>query len=73
MEKVLFQIGFLECVGCARKIENKVSELKGIEAIKVFPKLGKIRIVFDSNQVTSQQIEATILLVGYPVYKKITA
>lgn len=73
MTKVLFQIDLLECVGCARKIENKINELKGIESIKAFPKLGKIRIVFDSNQVTSQQIEETILLVGYPVYKKITA
>jgi copper chaperone CopZ len=73
MTKILFQIDSLDCAGCAKKIENKVSELKGIESIKVFPQLGKIRIVFDSNTLTSQQIEETILLVGYPVYSKITA
>lgn len=73
MTKILFQIDSLDCAGCAKKIENKVNELKGIESIKVFPQLGKIRIAFDSSKLTNQQIEETILLVGYQVYSKTIA
>jgi len=73
MTKVLFQIDPLDCAGCAKKIENQVNELNGIESVKVFPQLGKIRTTFDNKKVTIQQIEAAILQAGYPVHSKATA
>ncbi|WP_373471320.1 heavy-metal-associated domain-containing protein [Carnobacterium alterfunditum] len=73
MTKVLFQIDPLDCTGCAKKIENQVNELNGIESVKVFPQLGKIRMTFDNKKVTIQQIEAAILQAGYPVHSKATA
>ena len=73
MGKVLFQIAPLDCSGCAKKIENLVNELKGIESVNVFPRLGKIRIVFDGDKMTTQQIEETISLIKCPTYSKTTA
>lgn len=73
MTKILFQIDTLDCTGCAKKIENQVNELNGIESVKVFPQLGKIRTTFDNKKVTIQQIEEAILQAGYSVYSKATA
>lgn len=72
MAKVLFEIDPLDCVGCAQKLENQVNELNGIESIKVFPQLGKIRATFDNKKVTIHQIEEMILLTGHPVNSKVT-
>lgn len=72
MAKVLFEIDPLDCAGCAQKLENQVNELNGIESIKVFPQLGKIRATFDNKKVTIHQIEEMILLTGHPVNSKVT-
>lgn len=72
MAKVLFEIDPLDCAGCAKKIENHVNELKGVESVKVFPQLGKIRTIFDNKKITIHQIEKAILLTGHSVNSKVT-
>ena len=72
MAKALFKIEPLDCVGCAKKIENQVNELEGIESVRVFPQLGKIRTTFDNKKVTIHQIEKAILLTGHSIHSKVS-
>ncbi|EDP68740.1 prolipoprotein diacylglyceryl transferase [Carnobacterium sp. AT7] len=72
MAKALFKIEPLDCVGCAKKIENQVKELDGIESVRVFPQLGKIRTTFDNQKVTIHQIEKAILLTGHSIHSKVS-
>lgn len=73
MEKLLLDIKKLDCAGCGKKIEKTVRKLKGIESIKVFAQLGKVRVTYDKNLIHTNQIKQSIIQLGYPVHTTKTA
>lgn len=66
--KTIFHIGELNCASCAKKIEQQLSQLEGIDSVKVFAQLGKVRTVSNHQLIGTSQIEEAIIQLGYPVY-----
>ncbi|SFH51941.1 heavy-metal-associated domain-containing protein [Pisciglobus halotolerans] len=67
MSKALFQIESLTCAGCASQIEQHMNQLNGIQSIKVFAHLGKVRTVFYETDIKAEQIGEKLGNIGYPV------
>lgn len=73
MNRALFQIASLDCPGCGRNIEDKLSKLSGVTSVKVFPGLGRIRIEFDETITNAESISNIIRSWGHAAeLKKIT-
>lgn len=60
MDKAIFQIAPLSCPGCGKQIQDSLLEHKGVQSVRVFPGLGKIRIEFDVEQIDARQLEEII-------------
>ncbi len=70
MSKALFQITPLNCPGCVKQIEAKLSQAGGVMAVQVFPRLGRIRAEFDETKINAEHIEGLILSWGHTVKLK---
>ena len=65
--KTIFHIGELDCAGCVKKIEHQLGQLEGVDSVKVFAQLGKVRTVSNNKLIATSQIEQAIIQLGYPV------
>ena len=70
MTKLLFQITPLDCASYGKKIEDYLNDQKGIVSVKVFHRLGKVRIVFDETKENAEQFAEVIENLGYTVRSK---
>lgn len=66
--KTIFHIGELDCAGCAKKMKQQISQLEGIDSVKVFAQLRKVRTVSNHQLIGTSQIEQAIIQLDYPVY-----
>ena len=56
-----------------KKKEEQFTRMIGIISVNAFPQLGRIRIEFKENEVSSKQLETIIVNSGYQVeLKKLT-
>ena len=71
MQKAVIQLETLSCPSCLQKIENAVKGLNGInqESLKVLFNASKVKVDFDSETVTIDDIEKAIKNLGYSVIK----
>lgn len=67
MKKAVLQLEPLTCPTCSKKIETAVSNLKGVESVKVLFNSSKAKIEFDENEMTTDKIKNTIIKLGYEV------
>ncbi|RNF41157.1 heavy-metal-associated domain-containing protein [Planococcus salinus] len=67
MKKAVFQMEPFTCPSCIKKIENAVGKLAGVEAVTVLFHAGKVRVRYNETQITAQQLENTLVKLGYPV------
>lgn len=69
MKNITVQLETLACPSCVLKIESAIKSLKGIneDSIKVMFNASRVRFDFDSNIVSSNEIENAITNVGYEV------
>lgn len=70
MRKAVYQMEPLDCPSCIKKIENALGRQAGIKDGKVLFHSGKVRVEFDEDQISDQQIEEVIVKLGYPVYSR---
>lgn len=63
----VFQLERLSCPSCASKIETVVKKLKGVESAQVMFISSKIKVSFDENVVSTDDIKARINKLGYQV------
>lgn len=71
MSKAVITLEPLACPSCLKKIESAVRELNGIDHnnVKGVFNASKIRIDFDENMLTVEDVEKAIENLGYPVIK----
>lgn len=67
MKTVKFQTEELTCPSCIKKIEGVLSKQEGVSEVKVLFNSSKVKITFDENLVTMENLASTIKKLGYPV------
>lgn len=71
MKKATIQLESLACPSCLQKIENAVKSLDGVEqeSVNVLFNAGKVKLNFDEEKISIDQIEKAITALGYEVIK----
>ncbi|NLK68767.1 MAG: metal-binding protein [Clostridiaceae bacterium] len=71
MQKATIQLETLACPSCMQKIENGVKALDGIdtESLKVLFNSSKVKVNFDEEKLSINDIENAITKLGYEVKK----
>ena len=71
MKKATLQLETLTCPSCLQKIENATKNLEGVDAesINVLFNASKVRMNFNEELISIEEIEKTIRTLGYEVKK----
>jgi copper ion binding protein len=71
MQKATIQLEALTCPSCMQKIENAVKSLNGIEkeSLSVSFNSSKVKVNFDDEKISIEDIEGAIDKLGYEVIK----
>lgn len=71
MQKATIQLETLTCPSCVQKVENATKGLNGVEkeSVRVLFNSSKVKLEFDSEKVSIEDIEKAITTVGYEVKK----
>ena len=71
MQKAVIQLETLSCPSCMQKIENAVKGLNGVnqDSLNVLFNASKVKVDFDTEKITINEIEKAIEDLGYPVIK----
>jgi copper chaperone CopZ len=67
MKTIKFQLETLTCPSCIAKIEGALNKEPGVEEAKVLFNSSKVKVKYDSEEVSSDQLEKLIEKVGFPV------
>lgn len=72
MKSATLQLETLTCPSCLQKIESAVKGVEGVDqdSVKVMFNASKVKLNFDENKVSIDDIEKAITNVGYEVQKK---
>lgn len=71
MKKATLQLETLTCPSCLQKIENATKNLKGVQAesLNVLFNASKVKLNFDEDVISIEDIEQAIQSLGYEVLK----
>ena len=71
MKTATIQLEALTCPSCAQKIENATKSLSGVEreSVKVLFNSSKVKLEFDDEKLSVQDVEKAIAALGYEVKK----
>lgn len=71
MKSATIQLETLTCPSCMQKIEGALKGLEGIhkDTVKVSFNSSKVKLNFDEDQVSMEEIEGAISKLGYDVLK----
>lgn len=71
MVKANIQLETLTCPSCLQKIENAVGNLNGVDkdSLKVLFNASKVKVNFDNDLLSLEEIEKSIEDLGYMVKK----
>lgn len=71
MKKATIQLETLTCPSCTMKIEGAVKRLEGVDngTLEVLFNSSRVRLDFDEEQISIDEIESAINKVGYEVKK----
>lgn len=67
LKTVKFQLETLTCPSCINKIENVLNKEPGVENAKVLFNSSKVKISYNEEKVSSEQLSKLIEKVGYPI------
>lgn len=67
MKTIRFQLETLTCPTCITKIEGALNKESGVEEAKVLFNSSKVKVKYNSEEVSSEQLEEIIEKVGFPV------
>lgn len=71
MKSATIQLETLSCPSCMQKIEGAVKGLDGVEkeTAKVLFNSSKVKLDFDEDKVSIEEIESAITKLGYDIIK----
>lgn len=67
MKTVRFQLETLTCPTCVAKIEGALNKQKGVENATVLFNSSRVKITFNSEEVSAEELQKVVENVGYPV------
>lgn len=67
MKTIRFQLETLTCPSCIARIEGVLKKETGVEQAKVFFNSSRVKVDYDSEKVTTDQLAKVIEDVGFPV------
>ncbi len=69
MKKAVLQLDTLTCPSCVQKIDNAVKVLNGVdkESVNVLFNSSKVKLNFDEEKISTDDIENAITKLGYEV------
>lgn len=67
MKTVRFQLETLTCPTCVAKIEGALNKQSGVENASVLFNSSRVKITFNSEEVSAEQLQKVVENVGYPV------
>ena len=67
MKTIRFQLETLTCPSCIAKIEGALNKETGVEEAKVLFNSSRVKVVYNSEKVSSEQLGKLIEKVGFPV------
>lgn len=67
MENVVLNVQGMSCGHCVKAVEGCVTELRGINEVKVDLGAAQVAVAFDASQVTVEAIKEAIEEQGYDV------
>lgn len=70
MEKATLRLSNLSCPDCADKISQILLKQNGVSKANVFFTTSKVKVEWDAEQITLEQIEKTIQKTGYRVVER---
>ena len=70
MEKATLRLSNLSCPDCADKISQILLKQSGVSKADVFFTTSKVKVEWDAEQITLEQIEKTIQKTGYRVVER---
>ncbi len=71
MKRATLQLETLTCPSCMQKIENATKALNGVdkESVKVMFNSSKVKLDFDDEKLSIEDVEKAITAMGYEVLK----
>ena len=71
MKKATIQLETLTCPSCLQKIEKAVKALEGVdkESVEVLFNSSKVKVNYDEEKTSIEEIEKAITALGYEVLK----
>lgn len=67
MKTMTFQTEPFTCPSCIKKIETVVGNTDGVASTRVLFNSNKVKVGFDPERITGDEIARTITELGYPV------
>lgn len=67
MKTKRFQLETLTCPSCVTRIEGVLNKEPGVEKAKVFFSSSRVKVDYDGQKVTADQLAKVIEDVGFPV------
>ncbi|NLZ95056.1 MAG: heavy metal-binding protein [Bacteroidales bacterium] len=67
MKTVRFQLETLTCPTCVAKIEGALNKQSGVENATVMFNSSRVKITFNSEEVSEKELQKVVENVGYPV------
>lgn len=67
MKKITYQLDTLTCLSCMAKIQGALKKTKGVLESEVLFNSSRVRVTFNEDEVTSQDIAAVIEKLGFKV------
>ena len=70
MTKKTYQLETVSCPSCIAKIEGMLKKTAGIETSEVLFNTSRVKVSFDENMITSEDIKNKINNLGYKVLEE---
>ncbi|NLC25903.1 MAG: heavy-metal-associated domain-containing protein [Fastidiosipila sp.] len=67
MTNKIYQIEGMTCPTCVMKIEKALKKTKGIDEFEVLYNSGRVKVTYDEDITSTEDIKATIEQLGYRV------
>jgi mercuric ion transport protein len=68
LKRISISVEGMTCASCARTVESKIREIRGVTAVNVSYEKSRADIEFDPGQVTLQELDKAVQDAGYKVH-----
>lgn len=67
MKSINYQLETLTCPSCINKIEGILNKTDGVDSAKVLFNSSKVKVAYDEDKTSAEQLATLIEKLGYPV------